>query len=173
MMLHCFCTRLGQQVCKNEGEEKRRGRANKKVLTSQRESEDTGRRKQLGKRKDVKCSIFFCRLFGLGRPKGVPLTHRNLVASMQHVTETYSLSHSDTTLLVMPLFHVHGLIGAALSTLHSGVYVVCVWVVCVMALSLTHAFFSLLFVLDFPLCPCFCVFPFFSLHFSRTQVALW
>ncbi|MBI21164.1 MAG: AMP-dependent synthetase [Chloroflexi bacterium] len=54
------------------------------------------------------------------RPKGVPLTHKNLMQSISNITKHYSLSTDDNTLIVMPLFHVHGLIGAALSTLSSG-----------------------------------------------------
>ncbi|KAJ3340652.1 hypothetical protein HDU93_006509 [Gonapodya sp. JEL0774] len=55
-----------------------------------------------------------------GRPKGVPLTHRNLLTSLHNIRATYQLAPNDTTLVVMPLFHVHGLIGALLSTLTSG-----------------------------------------------------
>ena len=54
------------------------------------------------------------------RPKGVPLTHGNLVASLKNISATYELSPSDVAMIVMPLFHVHGLIGVALSTLYSG-----------------------------------------------------
>ena len=54
------------------------------------------------------------------RPKAVPLTHLNIVTSMRNIVGTYSLSASDRTLVVMPLFHVHGLIGVLLSTLLSG-----------------------------------------------------
>ncbi len=54
------------------------------------------------------------------RPKGVPLTHANVMASLANIRTTYSLSPLDTSMVVMPLFHVHGLIGAALSTLNSG-----------------------------------------------------
>lgn len=54
------------------------------------------------------------------RPKGVPLTHANLMASIRNVAATYVLTPEDTSLIVMPLFHVHGLIGATLSTLLSG-----------------------------------------------------
>lgn len=54
------------------------------------------------------------------RPKGVPLTHANLMASIRNITATYALAPEDTSLIVMPLFHVHGLIGATLSTLLSG-----------------------------------------------------
>jgi acyl-CoA synthetase (AMP-forming)/AMP-acid ligase II len=54
------------------------------------------------------------------RPKGVPLTHGNLLASLRNISETYRLDESDVAMVVMPLFHVHGLIGVALSTLFSG-----------------------------------------------------
>jgi len=55
-----------------------------------------------------------------GKPKWVPLTHANLLASIANITATYKLSPADSTLLVMPLFHVHGLVAALLSTLFSG-----------------------------------------------------
>ena len=55
-----------------------------------------------------------------GKPKWVPLTHANLLASIDNITATYQLSPADSTLLVMPLFHVHGLVAALLSTLYSG-----------------------------------------------------
>src|SRR5262245_58881002 len=54
------------------------------------------------------------------RPKGVPLTHGNLMASIGNIAATYQLTPRDRSLIVMPLFHVHGLIGATLSTLHTG-----------------------------------------------------
>ncbi|MFL2803285.1 MAG: acyl--CoA ligase [Dehalococcoidia bacterium] len=54
------------------------------------------------------------------RPKGVPLTHKNLMTSLSNISKTYLLNGDDTALVVMPLFHVHGLIGVALSSLFSG-----------------------------------------------------
>lgn len=54
------------------------------------------------------------------KPKGVPLTHKNLMTSVRNISQTYELSDSDVTLLVMPLFHVHGLMAALLSTLATG-----------------------------------------------------
>ena len=54
------------------------------------------------------------------QPKGVPLTHKNLMASLSNISNTYKLTGKDAALLVMPLFHVHGLIGVALSTLFTG-----------------------------------------------------
>ena len=55
-----------------------------------------------------------------GRPKIVPLTHANVLHVAQHIASHYALSPADRTLVVMPLFHGHGLIGAALATLVSG-----------------------------------------------------
>jgi acyl-CoA synthetase (AMP-forming)/AMP-acid ligase II len=54
------------------------------------------------------------------RPKGVPLTHANLVKSISNIKNHYELTPEDTSVIVMPLFHVHGLMGASLSTLNSG-----------------------------------------------------
>jgi len=53
-------------------------------------------------------------------PKGVPLTHSNLMSSLGNIVQTYKLTSDDVALVVMPLFHVHGLIGVSLSTLYSG-----------------------------------------------------
>jgi acyl-CoA synthetase (AMP-forming)/AMP-acid ligase II len=54
------------------------------------------------------------------RPKGVPLTHANLMASAANIADHYRLTPEDISLVVMPLFHVHGLIGATLSTFLAG-----------------------------------------------------
>lgn len=54
------------------------------------------------------------------RPKGVPLTHANITASIANIRATYDLSSDDVSLAVMPLFHVHGLLGVVFSTLSSG-----------------------------------------------------
>jgi acyl-CoA synthetase (AMP-forming)/AMP-acid ligase II len=53
-------------------------------------------------------------------PKLVPLTHANLLASISGIRATYRLTPEDATLLVMPLFHGHGLIAGLLATLASG-----------------------------------------------------
>lgn len=55
-----------------------------------------------------------------GRPKIVPLTHANLVGAAHRIASHYALTPADRSLVVMPLFHGHGLIGAALATLVSG-----------------------------------------------------
>ncbi|KAF3966541.1 hypothetical protein CMV_009376 [Castanea mollissima] len=54
------------------------------------------------------------------RPKGVPLTQLNLASSVRNIKSVYRLSESDSTVLVLPLFHVHGLIAGLLSSLVSG-----------------------------------------------------
>ncbi|KAG9104566.1 hypothetical protein FRC06_001346 [Ceratobasidium sp. 370] len=54
-----------------------------------------------------------------GRPKSVPLTHANLLRTTVNIIQTYQLTPKDRTYLVMPLFHVHGLICGLLSTLAS------------------------------------------------------
>jgi acyl-CoA synthetase (AMP-forming)/AMP-acid ligase II/acyl carrier protein len=54
------------------------------------------------------------------RPKLVPLTHANLLASARAVAATLKLSPADRSLCVMPLFHIHGLVAALLAPLASG-----------------------------------------------------
>jgi len=51
------------------------------------------------------------------RPKGVPLSHRNLTTSALNIGKWYELGPSDVSLCVMPLFHVHGLVFSTLATL--------------------------------------------------------
>nr|OQO22665.1 hypothetical protein B0A51_11530 [Rachicladosporium sp. CCFEE 5018] len=55
-----------------------------------------------------------------GRPKAVPLSHRNLTRTMKNIQATYKLTPQDRTMLVMPLFHVHGLLAGFLAPLASG-----------------------------------------------------
>ncbi|KAI0206930.1 AMP-binding enzyme [Astrocystis sublimbata] len=54
------------------------------------------------------------------RPKVVPLTHRNLTRTMKNIQNTYQLTNKDRTMLVMPLFHVHGLLCGLLALLYCG-----------------------------------------------------
>ena len=54
------------------------------------------------------------------RPKIVPLTQANLAASARHISATLTLTSADRCMVVMPLFHIHGLIAATLSSLASG-----------------------------------------------------
>ncbi|MGH6893656.1 MAG: acyl--CoA ligase [Dongiaceae bacterium] len=61
----------------------------------------------------------------ISRPKIVPLSHRNLVASARNIAATLALTPKDRCLVVMPLFHIHGLVGALLSSLSAGASVHC------------------------------------------------
>ncbi|XP_058205923.1 probable CoA ligase CCL9 [Rhododendron vialii] len=54
------------------------------------------------------------------RPKGVPLTQLNLSSSVQNIKSVYKLTESDSTVIVLPLFHVHGLLAGLLSSLVAG-----------------------------------------------------
>ncbi len=55
-----------------------------------------------------------------GRPKGVMLQHRNLLASVRNITSSFSLCERDVSLCVLPLTHIHGQIASMVSTLCSG-----------------------------------------------------
>jgi oxalate---CoA ligase len=59
------------------------------------------------------------------RPKIVPLTHLNICTSARNIVSTLRLTEADRCLNVMPLFHIHGLIGALLSSMTAGGNVVC------------------------------------------------
>jgi acyl-CoA synthetase (AMP-forming)/AMP-acid ligase II/aryl carrier-like protein len=59
------------------------------------------------------------------RPKMVPLTQRNVCRSAAHIASTLRLTPRDRCLNVMPLFHVHGLIGAFFASLSAGASMVC------------------------------------------------
>ncbi|KAI6307976.1 hypothetical protein MCOR29_009468 [Pyricularia oryzae] len=54
------------------------------------------------------------------RPKVVPLSHRNLTRTMDNIKNTYQLTPADRTMLVMPLFHVHGLLCGLLAPFYTG-----------------------------------------------------
>lgn len=55
-----------------------------------------------------------------GRPKRVPLRHFHLAVSAANIANTYALSEEDVSLCIMPLFHIHGLMGSTMSTLLTG-----------------------------------------------------
>jgi len=54
------------------------------------------------------------------RPKIVPLSQTNICASARNIGQTLSLSPEDRCVNIMPLFHIHGLIAAVLSSLAAG-----------------------------------------------------
>ncbi len=59
------------------------------------------------------------------RPKIVPLTQGNLAASTRNHELALSLTGDDLCLVMMPLFHVHGLVSAVLASLTTGGRVLC------------------------------------------------
>ena len=59
------------------------------------------------------------------RPKIVPLRQVNITASAYHIAGTLRLTPDDVCLNIMPLFHIHGLIAATLSSLAAGASVCC------------------------------------------------
>jgi len=59
------------------------------------------------------------------RPKMVPLTQSNLAASARNIAASLALDSSDRCLNVMPLFHIHGFVGALLSTIAAGGSIAC------------------------------------------------
>lgn len=54
------------------------------------------------------------------KPKGVLLTHGNLLSNAQQIAEWLRLTADDRSLIVMPLFHVNGLMTTAMATLWAG-----------------------------------------------------
>ena len=69
------------------------------------------------------------------RAKMVPLTQANLCSSARNIAASLSLRAEDRCLNVMPLFHIHGLVGALLSIhrgsiqccMHPGYFVPCIF----------------------------------------------
>ena len=54
------------------------------------------------------------------RPKIVPLTQTNLCASARNIAKVTSFTANDRGLVIMPLFHIHGLIAGVLAPLAAG-----------------------------------------------------
>lgn len=59
------------------------------------------------------------------RPKLVPLTQTHICTSAYNIRLALELTAEDRCLNVMPLFHIHGLIGATLASFVAGASVVC------------------------------------------------
>ena len=55
-----------------------------------------------------------------GRPKGVMLDHANLNAMCRSVIDGFRLTRDDHSLLILPLFHVNGIVVGTLSPLLAG-----------------------------------------------------
>ena len=59
------------------------------------------------------------------RPKIVPLSHTNVCATAWNIQKSLALTSEDCCLNIMPLFHIHGLMAAVLSSLGAGASVCC------------------------------------------------
>ena len=59
------------------------------------------------------------------RPKLVPLTQLNVCSSAENIANSLGLVAGDSCLNIMPLFHIHGLIAAVLSSLRVGASITC------------------------------------------------
>jgi long-chain acyl-CoA synthetase len=55
-----------------------------------------------------------------GRPKGVMLDHANLLAMCRSVIDAFAITGADHSLLILPLFHVNGIVIGTLSPLLAG-----------------------------------------------------
>jgi acyl-CoA synthetase (AMP-forming)/AMP-acid ligase II len=59
------------------------------------------------------------------RPKIVPLSQANICASASHIGDILNLTAADRCVNIMPLFHIHGLIAAVLSSVAAGGSIYC------------------------------------------------
>lgn len=55
-----------------------------------------------------------------GNPKGVMLTHKNLLTEAANIKEAHQFSDKDIALCVLPLFHINGLVITLITPLLSG-----------------------------------------------------
>ena len=91
------------------------------ILTG--ESNGAGQRSEMARPNDT--ALVLHTSGTTSRPKIVPLSHANVSASARHIGKTLSLSNSDICMNIMPLFHIHGLIAAVLSSVTAGGSVFC------------------------------------------------
>ncbi|HVG17729.1 MAG TPA: long-chain fatty acid--CoA ligase [Blastocatellia bacterium] len=59
-----------------------------------------------------------------GKPKGVLLTHGNLLANAQQIADWLGLNEEDRSLMIMPLFHDNALMTTGLAALWAGASIV-------------------------------------------------
>lgn len=59
-----------------------------------------------------------------GNPKGVMLTHKNLLAEAQNVKTAHNLKEEDIVLSVLPLFHINGLVITLITPLVTGMEII-------------------------------------------------
>ncbi|MDX1393643.1 MAG: 4-coumarate--CoA ligase family protein [Gemmatimonadota bacterium] len=55
-----------------------------------------------------------------GRPKGVMLTHRNLVANIEQMLNTDPVAGDDVVIAVLPFFHIYGMVVVMSACLRAG-----------------------------------------------------
>jgi long-chain acyl-CoA synthetase len=55
-----------------------------------------------------------------GKPKGVLLTHRNLITNAREIASWLKLTDKDRAMMIMPLFHVNALMTTGLASLWAG-----------------------------------------------------
>lgn len=55
-----------------------------------------------------------------GVPKGVVLTHRNLLAEAEFIKDGHRLTQTDIVLCILPFFHINGLVITLVTTAYSG-----------------------------------------------------
>ena len=54
------------------------------------------------------------------RPKMVALTHQNIINSSLNISNALNLKKTDKNIILMPSFHIHGIIASILAPLYSG-----------------------------------------------------
>lgn len=59
-----------------------------------------------------------------GQPKGVVLTHGNLLANADYVQQAHSLTSHDVALCVLPFFHINGFVVTLITPLAAGMTVI-------------------------------------------------
>lgn len=69
-------------------------------------------------------ALILCTSGTTGTPKGVPLSHGNLLADASFVRDAHRLTPEDTALCVLPFFHINGLVVTLLAPLLTGMPVV-------------------------------------------------
>lgn len=55
-----------------------------------------------------------------GKPKGVMLTQKNILSEMSYIASGHELSRDDTAMLILPLFHINGLVIGYLTPFFAG-----------------------------------------------------
>lgn len=78
------------------------------------------RYQEVGEKSKVDGGVLMYTSGTTGQPKGVILTHRNLITGGRNTAEAHKLSSSDRALCVLPLCHINGLCVTLMGPLLSG-----------------------------------------------------